>query len=211
MMHSPGSYTVILDSSVLVPGFLSNFLLWMADADLFRVKWTDDIHQEWMRGRRERYGHAQAVLDARRKVMDEGFPDSLVTDYDSLVDGLSLPDKDDRHVLAAAIKCGANAIVTSNLRHFPAHLLAPFNLAAISQDDFVLDQIYLTTGTPQIVATAIIRHKKSLSKTRTTWRQYFDTMGKPGVGLQKTHAELMRTEFRTLIGELLRTGDWKKE
>ena len=210
-MFSPGSYTVVLDASVLVPGFLSNFLLWMADADLFRAKWTDDIHQEWMRGRRKRYGHEQTVLDARRNVMDTGFPDSLVTDYDSLIDGLSLPDKDDRHVLAAAIKCGANAIVTSNLKHFPTHMLAPFNLVAISQDDFVLDQIYLTASTPRIVATAIIRHKKSLSKTRTTWRQYFDAMGNPGVGLRNTHAELTRKEFRALIEELLRTGDWRKE
>jgi hypothetical protein len=60
---------------------------------------------------------------------------------DSLIEGLKLPDPDDRHVLAAAIKAGAQIIVTSNLKDFPAEDLAPWGIEAKSPDDFVLDQI----------------------------------------------------------------------
>jgi hypothetical protein len=56
---------------------------------------------------------------------------------------LKLPDPDDRHVLAAAIKAGAQTIVTSNLKDFPADALAAWNVEAKSPDDFILDQIDL--------------------------------------------------------------------
>ncbi|MFF4413333.1 hypothetical protein ACFYY8_12445 [Streptosporangium sp. NPDC001559] len=46
-------------------------------------------------------------------------------------------------MLAAAIKVGAQVIVTSNLRDFPSEHLAPWEIEAKSPDDFVLDQIDL--------------------------------------------------------------------
>ena len=52
--------------------------------------------------------------------MDEHVPDCLVTGYEPLISGLSLPDADDRHVLAAAIHVGASLIITYNLSDFPA-------------------------------------------------------------------------------------------
>ncbi|MNW21221.1 hypothetical protein D3C71_2220120 [compost metagenome] len=43
--------------------------------------------------------------------MDRAIPDGLVEGYQDLIEGLQLPDKDDRHVLAAAIRCNASVIV----------------------------------------------------------------------------------------------------
>lgn len=60
--------------------------------------------------------------------MNEAVPDSLVTGYESLIAGLDLPDVDDRHVLAAAIHCNADAIITFNLRDFPAEKLAQYDI-----------------------------------------------------------------------------------
>jgi hypothetical protein len=48
-------------------------------------------------------------------------------------------DPKDRHVLAAAVKAGAQTIVTTNLRHFPAPTLSPFEIEALSPDDFLCD------------------------------------------------------------------------
>lgn len=71
------------------------------------------------------------------------FPDALVKNYESLIDGLNLPDEKDRHVLAAAIKTNANLIVTNNLKDFPKEYLATFGLCAKNVDDFITDIIDL--------------------------------------------------------------------
>lgn len=70
-------------------------------------------------------------------------PDCLVRDYEQLVGGLDLPDPDDEHVLAAAIKAGAQVIVTANLSDFPAEKLAPWSCEAKHPDEFVLNLIDL--------------------------------------------------------------------
>ncbi|MEU8003461.1 PIN domain-containing protein [Catellatospora sp. NPDC049111] len=50
---------------------------------------------------------------------------------------IDLPDKDDRHVVAAAIAAGAHSIITWNLRDFPADRLAAHGLHAQTPDDFI--------------------------------------------------------------------------
>lgn len=206
-MERPSRYIVVLDSSVLVPGFLSNLLLWLAQTDLFQAKWSSDIHEEWIRNRKKRYDIEVAVSEKRRAVMDEKFPQALVTGYEELIDSLKNEPKD-RHVLAAAIKCGANAIVTTNVKHFPASELAKYNIAAVHQDDFVLDQLGLSSGSSRVVATAIVAHKKSLRRSRTTWRQYLEAMARPGVGLQNTYSEVSSAEYKKMLRDVICVGDW---
>lgn len=69
--------------------------------------------------------------------MDLAIPDCLVSDYEALIAGLRLPDPDDRHVLAAAIRCGASVIVTFNEKDFPQTALAPFGIEAQHPDLFI--------------------------------------------------------------------------
>lgn len=75
--------------------------------------------------------------------MCQAVDDCLVTGYEDLVESLSLPDRDDRHVLAAAIRCGAQVIVTENKRDFPKTALMPFDIEAQSADEFLCNQIDL--------------------------------------------------------------------
>ncbi|MFF0389864.1 PIN domain-containing protein [Kitasatospora sp. NPDC004615] len=77
----------------------------------------------------------------RRRRMNNAVRDCLVTDYEPLIEGLKLPDPDDRHVLAAAIKAGAQVIVTNNLKDFPPDYLADWDIERKSPDDFVMDLI----------------------------------------------------------------------
>jgi hypothetical protein len=70
-------------------------------------------------------------------------PEALVTGYEPLIEALTLPDPDDRHVLAAAIRCGAQQIITENLTDFPKDALAPFSVQASSADNFLLRTLKL--------------------------------------------------------------------
>ena len=69
--------------------------------------------------------------------MDQHFPSAIVTGYEPLIGRLDLPDPKDRHVVAAAVRGGANVIVTQNLRDFPAERLAPYKLQAQHPDKFI--------------------------------------------------------------------------
>src|SRR5689334_18975619 len=99
--------------------------MYLALTDLFRAKWTDAIHEEWMRNVRKDYPDiTQAQTERIRDLMNGHVRDCLVTGYEDLIETLDLPDPDDRHVLAAAIRAGADVIVTTNLADFPKEALA---------------------------------------------------------------------------------------
>lgn len=75
--------------------------------------------------------------------MNAAFDDAMVEDWQPIVAGLDLPDPDDRHVLAAAIAGGAQAVVTFNLADFPAEQLQPHHIDGVHPDAFLLDQLDL--------------------------------------------------------------------
>lgn len=109
--------TALLDASVLYSASLRDFLMYLALADVVRFKWTAQIHQEWMEAvLRVRPDIARTQLERTRTLMDDHILDALIEDYEHRIDGLWLPDKDDRHVLAAAIQGGCDLIITFNLR-----------------------------------------------------------------------------------------------
>ncbi len=114
-------FTAVYDACVLYPAPLRSLLMYLAVTDLYRARWSNDIHEEWMRSVVEDHPDiTRAQVERIRDLMNAHVRDCLVTGYESLIPSLTLPDPDDRHVLAAAIRCGADAIVTANLKHFPA-------------------------------------------------------------------------------------------
>lgn len=202
-MERPTSYTALLDSSVLFPAFISSLLLWIASTRLFRVKWTEQIHTEWIERRLARYPDlSRAQLERRRQRMDAEFRDSLVLGYEVLIESLTLPDPNDRHVLAAAITCRANVIVTANLRDFPESSLSQYSIFSQHPDDFILDQMDLHSDSARLLATAIAQHKLSLTDSRPTWTKYLEFMARETV-LPKSHQAATGKEFKTLISAAL--------
>ena len=102
----------MLDACVLYPAPLRDLLLSLAAAGLYRAKWSQQIHDEWIRN----LISTRPELDPERlrttcTKMNVAVPDSLVTGYDDLIDSLQLRDPDDRHVLAVAIRSDADAII----------------------------------------------------------------------------------------------------
>jgi predicted nucleic acid-binding protein len=139
------SFLVLYDANVLYPSTLRDLLIRVSQAGLVQAKWTDQILDEV-------FGNLatnRPDLDPRRlartrELMNRAVRDCLVTGYEPLVDALHLPDPDDRHVLAAAIKARAQVIVTRNLKDFPSTVLQEWNMEAKTADDFILDQMDLS-------------------------------------------------------------------
>lgn len=133
---------VVYDANVLFGNTLRDMLIRVARSRLVQAKWSDRILDETLGNLATRRPDIErAKLDRLRTLMNAAVPDSLVTGYEPLIEGLKLPDPDDRHVLAAAIKCHATMIITWNLTDFPAEILEPWHLEAQSPDDFILEQI----------------------------------------------------------------------
>jgi predicted nucleic acid-binding protein len=120
------SYTAILDANVLYPAPMRDVLIEIAVTDLFKAKWSEDIHREWIDSLLRNEPHRdRAALERTRDLMNRAVRDCLVTGYEPLIQSIALPDADDRHVLAAAIVGRCDMIVTQNLKHFPEAALAP--------------------------------------------------------------------------------------
>jgi predicted nucleic acid-binding protein len=132
------TYTALLDANVLYPAPMRDLLLQLAVTDLFRAKWTADIHREWQDALLRNEPHRdRAALERTRLLMDAHVRDCLVTGYEKLVAGLELPDPGDRHVLAAAIAGRCDAIVTQNIDDFPAAVLRSHGIEAQHPDEFL--------------------------------------------------------------------------
>jgi len=138
------AFVVVYDASVLYPSTLRDLLIRIAQSGLAQAKWTDHILDEMFGAlRRQRPDLDNSRLDRTRELMGRAVRDWKITGYEVLIDSLKLPDPDDRHVLAAAIKAKAQVIVTANLRDFPTEALSPWEIDPKSPDEFVRDQISL--------------------------------------------------------------------
>jgi predicted nucleic acid-binding protein len=136
--------TALFDASVLYAAPVRDLLLELALSELFRAKWTEQINDEWIRHLlANRPDLTAAQLARTRALMQAHVRDCLVEGYETLIDTLTLPDPDDRHVLAAAIKGHAEVIVTFNLADFPAAALARYGITARHPDAFLGDLLAL--------------------------------------------------------------------
>ncbi len=134
------TFTAFFDANVFYGARLRSLVLYLAPTKLFRARWSDRVHEEWIRNLlQNRPDLKPADLKRTRQLMDASVLDALVTGYEPLIDAMALPDPDDRHVLAAAVMCRASCIVAFNIGDFPPDRLAPYGLHAVHPDDFLLD------------------------------------------------------------------------
>jgi predicted nucleic acid-binding protein len=175
-------YPVILDACVLFPAPIRDLLLHLASEDLYQPKWSDAIQEEWCRNlllKRPDLNSAQ--LKRTVKEMNRAFPDANVTDFESKIEGLVLPDRGDLHVLAAAIHCQARILVTFNLKDFPKKQLREFRIEPRHPDNFILD---LIDHSPDRVVLAFRNQIKLLRNPPKTETQVLVILEK--CGLTKT-------------------------
>ena len=171
-------FVVIYDACVLYPAPMRDFLIHLANTGLFAAKWTDRIHDEWIRNLLAKRPELAENLRRTRRLMDAAVPDCLVHGYEPLIAALDLPDPDDRHVLAAAIRAGAQLIITTNLKDFPPDALSAFGVEATHPDTFVEQQLDLHESAVVRVAK---QHRASLKKPPKSAEDYLETLSAQGL------------------------------
>jgi len=173
------TFTAIYDACVLYPAPLRDFLMWLGLSGRFRARWSTDIHAEWKRNLlKNRPDLTAEQVDRTAALMDRAIPDGPGTGYDDLIAGLTLPDPDDRHVLAAAIRCNASVIVTFNERDFPNEVLADFGIEAQHPDVFVENLFDLDQAA---VVAAAQRQRRQLKHPPIAVDRYLEILLKQGL------------------------------
>ena len=168
-------FTVVIDACVLVRLLPRNIILSLAEAGLFRTRWSIEILNEMEVALRDHIFKGKddaADLAARQRArIMEAFDEAVVYDYKAcLAMDINLPDADDRHVVAAAIKACAAVIVTDNVKDFPPDVLAPLGIEAKTADEFIADTIDLPEGHRAAVA-AIRKMRERLKRPEITAKE----------------------------------------
>ncbi len=181
------SFTVVYDACVLYPAALRDLLMRLAVARLCRARWTVQILNEAFENLQAARPdlHPKRLAVTRRR-MCEAVPECLVEDYQRLISSLDLPDPGDRHVLAAAISCEGQAIVTDNVKHFPAAALSPHGLEALTADQFVLRLVDLA---PDAVVQVVRKQAAALRNPPCTVEVLLSRLNRQG--LKRSANELL--------------------
>ena len=161
MSHVADRFIAVLDANVLYPSLKRDVLLSFAARGLYRPRWTDAIMGEWTRSLLASRPDLEAKIPLVVEQMDRAFPEAKIDGYEALIEALTLPDPDDRHVLAAALKAGAHIIVTENKKDFPQSILSPLDVEIQSADEFLLSTFELYPGDAELAVKEMReRHKK---------------------------------------------------
>ena len=189
-------FTAIIDACTLADTLKRNLLLTLAEAGFFRLRWSGPILDETeaaIDGILRKKGRTDAADRAKRAraSMEAAFEDAMVTEFDIfLTAAAGLPDPDDAHVVAAAIKTQAAMIVTENLKDFPAAILDTLDIEAKPADEFIADTIALDEG--RAVA-AIRKMRERFEKPEMTAEALLLSMEATGlveaVNLLRPHVE----------------------
>lgn len=171
---------VLYDACVLHPAPLRDLLVWLGLSRICQVKWTQQILDECFHSiLRQRPDLPPAQLARTREQLERSVPDAQVTGHEELIEGITgLPDPDDRHVVAAAIRCGAQVIVTFNLKDFPRSLLGRYGMEAQHPDDFVRNLIGLNEA---IVADVIRKQAANLKNPPKTPADVLESLHRQGL------------------------------
>jgi predicted nucleic acid-binding protein len=158
-------YSAVLDACVLVPMSLCDLLLRLAEEPaMYRPLWSEQILTEMAKAMRTKLRRSSTEVAWRKQQMIQAFPEAMVLVPPELLKAVEcIPDKDDRHVLGAAIMARANTIVTQNTKHFPKACLEKFDVLCQTADDFLVHQYQLY---PQLVLDKLDDQGAGISQDR---------------------------------------------
>jgi len=183
----------IYDACVLYPAPLRDTLVQLAFSGLVLARWTDTIHEEWISNLLDdRPDLTRDPLERTGDKMNLVIEDSLVSGHESLIDGLELPDPGDRHVLAAAIHCEAQVIVTTNTKDFPNSVLGQYDIEKRRPDAFIAE---LFSVEPLRVLQALKAQRERLRNPAQDQDSFLATLQRQGLS---TTVSLL-TPWKTML------------
>ena len=179
-MAGHNRYTALLDANVLYSVAISDALMEVAATGIYAAKWSKAIDDEWVRNLAKNRKRPESDFHLRRDSMHDSCPDWEVPEegWKLIEPCLSLPDVNDRHVMAAAIAGHADSIVTINIKHFPASVLDPLGITALHPDEFLLQQLELE---PLVVLPAFKVMRARLKNPSFTPEKFVDAMERNGL------------------------------
>jgi predicted nucleic acid-binding protein len=138
-----GRYAAVLDACVLNPPTMRHALLWLARQRLFRPLWSAQILDEWEKSVKKRWPNIPPEKLRLYRGHFAKFEEAMVEEHQIDLAGLKLPDPNDGHVIVTAVCAKADAIITTNLKHFPKSELDKLGIEAIHPDTFLVNLIDL--------------------------------------------------------------------
>lgn len=189
-MHEVADPVVaVLDANVLFPFRVRDCLLRFAEAGLYRVRWSPQIVDEWACNLIKSRPHMEGSIRSQQDAMARAFPEAMIEGHEDLMPALELPDGNDRHVLAAAIRAGAQYVITENIRDFPKEALATYGIEAVSADRFLSSTYELY---PSEATAALGRMRRSYRNPPMTPGEFIRDLMRVGLPLT---AALARREI----------------
>jgi hypothetical protein len=169
---------VVLDANLLYPFQLRNLLVQFGADSVIAPRWTARIHEEWVGNlvAAGRAPHKRLLLTL--ELMNGALPEADVQDWETYMDGLTLPDPNDCHVLAAALAAKAQTILTMNLRDFPASVLEQHGVAAVHPDGFLCG---LYDADPELLRSSTEMAHANLSRSAPSFANYLDALERQGL------------------------------
>lgn len=166
-------FTALLDTCVLWPSLQRDVLLSLAAEGMYRPSWSTTILEELEDAeiaKLRRHGESEEVATVRAayliRQMRKAFDDAETTGWEGLEGSYGLPDPDDEHVVAAAVVAGAGAIVTLNLKDFPAARL-PAGIETLTPSQFAVNTISLDPPRALAAVRVIARRSGRRGPART--------------------------------------------
>lgn len=174
-MAGYASYTAVLDACVLYSVTISDALVSLAAEGLFAAKWTRRIEDEWIRNLEQKRPDLAGKLDRRSDAMRNAIPDWEVpaAAWQSIKINAAFPDRDDEHVVAAAVAGHADCIVTLNLSDFTVEITNRLDLEMLHPDQFIVAQWDLS---PMAAAVAFKRMRERWNKPKASATDFADIL-----------------------------------
>jgi len=170
----------VIDACVLFKWKVTDFLLNLADLDVFEPIWSDDINDEWMRNLHSAMNIPVEKIEYRKRKMESAHPAANCPSKPEVL--LSIIEKckndaqrKDAHVIGTAVSSGATLIVTDNIGDFPQNILDTYGIRKLRPDNFCVELFELF---PAAVIDGARRHRATLRRTSPDVDEYLSFLAR---------------------------------